>query len=157
MAFPALLDTNVLFSATLTDTLLRLAEQDAFRPLWSLGILRELQGVLVRETDVTQAKAERRIRLMQASFPMAEVSGYESLIDSMTCQDRDRHVLAAAVHAGAQVLVSSNLRDFPEPSTTPYDVNVVSPDAFLLDQLDLYPAKVGREFLTSPMKFVDTS
>lgn len=148
MAFPALLDTNVLFSATLTDTLLRLAEEDAFRPLWSGDILRELQAVLVREVGLAPASAARRIEHMRSAFPMAEVTAYESIIDSMSCDPKDRHVLAAAVRGGAQVLVTFNLGDFPEAACAPYDIAVVSPDSFLLDQLDLYPAKVGRALVS---------
>lgn len=45
---------------------------------------------------------------------------------------------------GAQVLVTFNVRDFPAASVDPHDIEVVNPDAFLLDQLDLYPARVGR-------------
>jgi hypothetical protein len=75
---------------------------------------------------------------------MAEVNSYESIIDSMTCHPKDRHVLAAAVRGGAQVLVTFNLDDFPDTASAPHDIAVVSPDSFLLDQLDLYPAKVGR-------------
>jgi predicted nucleic acid-binding protein len=66
MAFPALLDTNVLFGATLTDTLLRLAEEDAFTPLWSADILRELQEVLVREAGLSTSAAALRISHMRA-------------------------------------------------------------------------------------------
>jgi hypothetical protein len=39
VAFPAFLDTCVLFSPTLTDTLLRIAEEGAFRPRWSSEVL----------------------------------------------------------------------------------------------------------------------
>jgi predicted nucleic acid-binding protein len=144
MAFPALLDTNVLFGATLTDTLLRLAEEDAFTPLWSADILRELQEVLVREAGLSTSAAALRISHMRAAFPRADVSDYVSLVDAMTCDPKDRHVLAAAIRGGAQVLVTFNLSDFPDESVAPHDIGVVSPDEFLLDQLDLYPAKVGR-------------
>jgi len=147
MAFPAFLDTNVLFSATLTDTLLRLAEEDVFRPLWSADILGELQTVLMREAGLLPVDAERRIRQMRMAFPMAEVIDYNTLIDAMTCDPKDRHVLAAAISGGAQVLVTFNLSDFPDESVSPHDVGVISPDAFLLDQLDLYPAKVGRALI----------
>lgn len=59
-----------------------------------------------------------------------------------TTDPDDRHVLAAAVRSNVEVLVTSNLRDFPEAATKPFDITVVSPDEFLLDQLDLYPAVV---------------
>jgi len=144
MTFPALLDTNVLFSATLTDTLLRLAEQSAFQPLWSRDILTERREVLVREAGLAPERAERRIAHMRASFPMAEIGSYESIIDSMTCDPKDRHVLAAAVRGGAQALVTFNIDDFPEAASGPHEIAVVAPDSFLLDQLDLHPAKVGR-------------
>jgi hypothetical protein len=67
------------------------------------------------------------------------VTGYESLIDGMTNDGKDRHVLAAAVRANAEVLVTFNVRDFPEPSLKSYDISAVHPAEFLLDQLDLYP------------------
>lgn len=144
MAFPAFLDTCVLFSATLTDTLLRIAEEDAFRPQWSASVLAELQTVLEREAGLDRQRAARRISRMQAAFPAAEVTGYQSLTDAMTCDPKDRHVLAAAVAGGSQVLVTFNIGDFPDDSVAPHGIAVVSPDAFLLDQLDMHPATVGR-------------
>lgn len=143
MAFPAFLDTCVLFSPTLTDTLLRIAEEDAFRPHWSVGVLDELRTVLVRE-GLPAEKADKRIAAMESAFQAASVAGYEPLVDAMACDPKDRHVLAAAVHARCEVLVTFNLKDFPPSSTESHQISVVSPDAFLLDQLDLYPAKVGR-------------
>lgn len=70
--------------------------------------------------------------------------GYEPLVEAMTCHPKDRHVLAAAVTGGAQVLVTFNVKDFPISSVSPHGLAVVTPDAFLLDQLDLYPGRVGR-------------
>lgn len=76
---------------------------------------------------------------MSRSFPDATVVGHESLIDGMSNDQKDRHVLAAAVRANAEVIVTFNLRDFPESVLKPYDILAVHPDDFLLDQLDLYP------------------
>ena len=72
-------------------------------------------------------------------FPDAMVDGYEDLIEGMTCDRKDRHVLAAAVRANAEVLVTFNLKDFPPASTERFDIEVVHPDDFLMDQLDLFP------------------
>jgi hypothetical protein len=76
---------------------------------------------------------------MQRAFPDAEVRGYESLIAIMTCDPKDRHVLAAAVRGQAEFLVTANTDDFPDASVAPYDITVIHPDDFLHDQLDLYP------------------
>jgi len=49
---------------------------------------------------------------MERVFPEAEVTGYEHLIAAMKKDEKDRHVVAAAVKAGAQVITTSNLKDF---------------------------------------------
>ncbi|TDB73058.1 PIN domain-containing protein [Micromonospora sp. KC721] len=138
MAFPAFLDTCVLYPAHLCDTLLRLAEVAAYRPLWSEDVLIELRRNLL-ERGIVEERVDRRISHMRAAFPDAMVTGYESLVDGMTNDPKDRHVLAAAVRANAEVLVTFNVGDFPEVSVKPYDVLTIHPDDFLLDQLDLYP------------------
>lgn len=140
MAFPAFLDTCVLYPAALTDLLLRIAEHEVYRPHWSPDVVAELQRNLAKV--VAEEAARRRIDAMCRAFPEASVTGYESLVDGMTCDPKDRHVLAAATHSGCQVIVTANIKDFPAESLTPYDMTVVTPDDFLLDQLDLYPGAV---------------
>ena len=138
MSFPAFLDTCVLYPAYLCDTLLRLAEASAFRVLWSADVLAELRRN-VMDRGVPADRIDRRIGQMTRAFPDAMVTGYESLIEGMTNEAKDRHALAAAVRANAEVLVTFNLRDFPEPALKPYDIVALHPDEFLLDTLDLYP------------------
>jgi predicted nucleic acid-binding protein len=122
----------------LCDALLRLAEAEAYRALWSADLLTELRRNVV-EAGIPADRVDRRIAKMSHSFPDATVTGYDSLIDGMTNDPKDRHVLAAAVRANAEVIVTFNLRDFSEPTLKPYDILAVHPDDFLLDQLDLYP------------------
>jgi predicted nucleic acid-binding protein len=136
--FPAFLDTCTLYGAYLCDTMLRLAESGTYRPLWSAGVLDELERALLTR-GLQKEAVTYRIGEMRRAFPDAEVHGYENLIEQMTCDQKDRHVLAAAVRSDAEVLVTFNLDDFPDSSTAPYDIIVVHPDDFLLDQLDLYP------------------
>ena len=137
MSFAAFFDTNVLYGAYLTDFILRLAERGAFRPLWSEGVLEELQRNLTVHHD--ESAINYRIQTMRDHFPDAMVRGYEPLISGMTNDKKDRHVLAAAVRANAEVLVTFNTKDFPDSSVVLYEIEIVEPDGFLLDQLDLFP------------------
>ncbi|MDP9797485.1 hypothetical protein J2S43_005997 [Catenuloplanes nepalensis] len=117
MPFPAFLDTCVLYPAYLCDTLLRLAEASAYRPLWSADVLGELRRNLI-ERGLHPDRVDRRIAHMTRAFPDALVTGYESLVDGMTNHHKDRHILAASVRAGAEVIVTFNLRDFPNPHSS---------------------------------------
>jgi hypothetical protein len=67
-----------------------------------------------------------------------ENTDYEVLIDSLKLPDPDdRHVLAAAIKAKAQVIVTANLRDFPAEALRPWDIDPKSPDEFVRDQISL--------------------
>lgn len=69
--------------------------------------------------------------------------GYEGLIDGLTLPDPDdRHVLAAAIRAGAQVVVTFNLKDFPEDVLAAYGIEAKHPDEFIIDQIGLAPGAV---------------
>ena len=98
MHFPVFLDTNVLYPASLTDTVLRLAEEEVCRPHWSRHVMEELERNLA--TAIGSERAAKRCRTMENAFPEAMVAGYESMIGAMENDPKDRHVLAAAVHAG---------------------------------------------------------
>lgn len=139
--FPVFLDTCVLLKPYLCDTLLSVAEAGVYRPLWSPTVMAELDRNLARR-GLDEKRITHRLEQMNQAFPDALVTGYEALIDEMANDPKDRHVLAAAVRGGAEVLVTENLRDFPAEALSPYDLQAVSQDTFLLDQLDLRPAEV---------------
>jgi hypothetical protein len=63
----------------------------------------------------------------------------------MKCDPKDRHVLAAAVRANASGIVTFNIRDFPSEAADIFEIEIIHPDEFLLDHLDLAPATVIRE------------
>lgn len=144
MPFAVVLDTCVLYPAHLRDTLLRQAERGLYRAHWSADILEELERNLV-EAGIGVDSVRRLVAEMRGAFPDAEVSGYRSLIDGLTCDPKDRHVLAAAVRADAAAIVTFNIDDFPPASVDPFEIDVIDPDTFLLDQLDLAPTAVIDE------------
>ncbi len=139
--FPVFLDTCVLLKPYLCDTLLSIAEAGVYRPLWSPTVMAELDRNLARR-GLNEKQITHRLDQMNGAFPDALVNGYEKIVGEMANDPKDRHVLAAAIRGGAEVLVTENLRDFPPETVRPYDIQVVSQDAFLLDQLDLRPADV---------------
>lgn len=133
----------MLYPSYLRDTLLLLAEAGLYRPLWSADILEELHRNLVK-AGLAANRVDGLIAAMRAAFEEAEVVGYESLVEAMTCQAKDRHVLAAAVRARSGSLVTFNIRDFPPESINPYSIELLTADEFLLDLLDLAPPLVVR-------------
>lgn len=143
MRFPAFFDTNVLYGALLNDFVLELADRGLYRPLWSKDVLFELAKNLVKNGE-DPLLVEKRVGTMERYFADAMVSGYDDLVPTMANDEKDRHVLAAAVRGGAEVLVTFNTKDFPPASVEPFDLEIVHPDAFLLDQLDLYRAPTLR-------------
>ena len=139
-----LLDANVLIQAPLRDTILRAAERDLVRVRWTELILEEVQRNLVSAGLTDEHRAARLIATLHLAFPRAQVVGFEDRIPAMTNDPKDRHVLAAAIHAQVNALVTLNLADFPESTVAAYGVRVVSPDALLSDLLTSFPAVIMR-------------
>lgn len=137
----AVLDACVMVPIALNDTLLRLAERDLYRPLWSERILDEARRALLRvHADMDPGRIDARFRSMNAAFDDSCVMGWESLVDGLRLPDPDdRHVVAAALRGGAELIVTANLKDFPDDALDPLGLHALSPDEFLLDQFDLDP------------------
>jgi predicted nucleic acid-binding protein len=134
--FKVVLDANVLFPFTVRDTLLRAAHAGFFQVYWSEEILDEAARNLVATSTISEEQAARLMSAVRGAFPEAVVKGHERLIAVMPNEPKDRHVAAVAVKVGAQVIVTSNLRDF---RSLPEGVEAQSPDDFLCNLFDLDP------------------
>lgn len=134
--FIVLLDANVLFPFSLRDTLLRAAAAGFYQARWSSQILDEMTRNLVSSGAMPEDKATKLRSIMEREFPEADVIDYQHLIAAMKNHEKDRHVAAAAVKAGAQVIATSNLKDFAE---LPEGIEAQSPDIFLCNLWDLDP------------------
>ena len=130
----AILDANILFPADLRNTFMYLAVAQAFAARWTARIHEEwMRNVLRTRPDLTLAALERTRRLMDRHALDALVEGYEELIPTLNLPDADdRHVLAAAIHTGATIIVTWNLKDFPRRALKPYGIEACNPDDFLL-------------------------
>lgn len=144
MPVSVVLDACVLYPISLRDTLLNLAEAGCFRVLWTEEILAETSRNIVEDTPGLSAEhLDKTFAAMRRAFPEAMVEGYVHLIDSMTNHPKDRHVLAAAVAASAEMIVTFNTRDFPDSACDQFGVAVLTPDAFLSEIIDARAQLVG--------------
>lgn len=137
-----LLDACVLIPAALRDTLLRAENAGLYQLRWSERILAEVERNLAGLTD--SRRAQRLVATLRVAFPEAAVAGFEPLIARMTNAPKDRHVLAAAIVGGAQLIVTANLRDFPPSALAPFGIAARAPDAFLLDIFERDPAIMAQ-------------
>ena len=130
----------------LCDTLLRAAEASLYRFHTSDQILEEavrnLAKILVRrnklEPKLADEKARKRVQQMKQAFPESLIDPKEEIIKILKNDPKDRHVLAAAIEANADIIVTSNRSDFPKDSLEPYQIKAVSPDEFLVELEELY-------------------
>jgi predicted nucleic acid-binding protein len=160
--FVALFDACVLYPAQLRDLLLRVALSDAFKARWTDRIHDEWVGSLLRDRpDIPTERLGRTRELMNSAVPDCLVTNYESFIEQLTLPDPDdRHVLAAAIRCQAGVIVTLNMRDFPDEVVARYGISVQHPDEFLAHLFDLKPAVVCtavremRASLANPPKTV---
>ncbi len=124
----AVLDACVLFSAALRDTLLRAAVKRLYRLHLTEEILDEVRRNLLKSGRIPDSGlADRLVEQIRRAFPGSMVEGYSALVPEMTNHPKDRHVLAAAVAAGASLIVTHNLGDFPVQALAPYGVIAQSP------------------------------
>jgi hypothetical protein len=159
----AVYDACVLYPAPLRSLLMYLALTGLFRAKWTDAIHEEwMRNVQADYPDITREKAERIRDLMNAHVAGCLVTGYEELVPALTLPDPDdRHVLAAAIRAGADVIVTANLSDFPAEALRKYGIEAQHPDEFIGRLLDLAPhvvcaaAKRQRESLRKPPMTVD--
>ena len=138
MRFIVILDACTLYPAPLRDLLLRLAITGLFAAKWTDEIHDEWTRNLIGNRPELEEPLKRTRTLMDNAVPDCLVTNYESLICGLTLPDEDdRHVLAAAIKAGAQIIVTFNLKDFPDEILNTYDIEAMHPDSFIEHQLTL--------------------
>jgi predicted nucleic acid-binding protein len=153
LPFAGVLDACVLFPAALRDTLLRVADAGLYRVYWTDKILEEVQRSIVSAKYMSEEKAQRLIHTMRSYFPEASVVQYTDLIDAMPNHPKDRHILAAAVVVRAKVIVTFNLKHFPQDMLAPLHIEAQLPDGFLTHLFHLAPSRM-TEILLEQARFL---
>lgn len=144
--YTCVLDTNVIIPIEIRDLLFWFAHDDLYTPKWSKHIFEEWEDVM-RRKGVTENQIKKRIGWANAAFPDAAVKNYEMLIDGLQLPDeKDRHVLAAAIKVNANIIVTNNLKDFPRDYLSTFGLTAKSADDFLTDTIDLNPITAVESF-----------
>lgn len=143
MAYVAVLDADVLHPHVCCDLLLGLADRGLFRPVWSQAIIEELRSSLVKR-GLSAQKVDWRINQMTTEFREAMVDGVEryACVVLDAADPDDAHVVAAALAARADGIVTQNVRDFRTNELAAIGIELQSFDEFLLNQWTLAPQVV---------------
>ena len=145
MAFVVIYDACVLYPAPIRDLLIRIANTGIVRARWTEQILDEcFRNIRENRPDLRAADLERTRQLMCDAVPDCLVEHYESFsaLEGLPDPD-DAHVIAAAIRCGAQVIVTFNLKDFPEAVLKPFGIEAKHPDDFVLETIDLKAGAVS--------------
>lgn len=144
--FKVVLDTNVIYPVVIRDLLFWFAHYELYTPKWSNHIFEEWKSVMVRK-GISEDVAEKRVQVANKAFPDALVYNYEGLLKNLKLPDPDDcHVLAAAIKINANVIVTNNIKDFPESYLETFGLKVKSADDFLTDIIDLNHEEALKAF-----------
>jgi predicted nucleic acid-binding protein len=116
----------------LRDLLVQLARAGLYRAKWSASIHDEwIRNLLKERPTLDRRKLDRTVDLMNQAVADCLVADYDHLVPSLILPDPgDLHVLAAALHAKADAIVTFNLRDFPDNVLHPLGLEAIHPDDY---------------------------
>lgn len=92
----------------------------------------------MKEKGISEEEAIKRTQIVNEAFSDALVENYEPLIKTLSLPDeKDNHVLAAVIKTNANLIVTNNLKDFPEDYLASFGLSAKCADGFLTDIIDL--------------------
>lgn len=131
------LDTNVLYGALKRDMLLTLALTCDVDLKWSAYVLQELSHHLTayfveRGAPDAVARVNALTKQMNTAYPRALLATSETVDIGTGWPDQDdEKIVVDALRAGAGLIVTDNLRDFPRALLEPLGLAASSADEFL--------------------------
>ncbi|SDB74271.1 PIN domain-containing protein [Belnapia rosea] len=126
-------DACVLYPLNLRNAVVQCAVDRLARARWSDDIHEEwIRNLLEANPGLARERLERTRRLMDRALPDALVAGHRRHIPAVSMPDpKDRHVVAAAIEAGAEAVVSAD-RHFRDGDLQPHGLAVWRPGDFLM-------------------------
>jgi hypothetical protein len=131
--FGAVLDACVLANQSVCDLFLRLAETPSlYVPHWNEEILKEVKSThdKFKWPPNLSDSWQREVR---KHFPESLVTGHERFIEIVKNDEKDRHVVAAAIQSHSETIVTFNLKHFPKEALAPHRVCAEHPGEFLIN------------------------
>lgn len=136
----AVFDACILYPFHLRNIIVQAAVDRLVEARWTDAIHDEWMRNLAGGASIPIERLRATRQLMNDALPGATVVGYEALIPTVGLPDPDdRHVVAAAIAAGASVILTWNLRDFPAAALKKHGLRRQTPDAFLAELYDRAP------------------
>lgn len=149
-----LADANVLYSRVLRDYLVYAADEGAISIRWSRAILIEVvEHLQANNSAFDDKQGDLLIGLLNDAYPEAEVeptTRARRTVKGLDMPDEDdRHVLAAAVTAHADILCTDNVKDFPPETLAQVGIELLTADALLCRLVTVYPEKMRNAHRTA--------
>ena len=160
--YTCIIDACSLAGVLRRNILLSLAEAEFFRVRWSNDILSETEKaidkiLLKRSGDAKDSKRRTKtsVEKMNEAFDEARVEGYEHLLKlgNQLPDKNDAHVLAAAIHTRASMIVTENLKDFPQDILDKYNLEAKNSDEFIADTIELDKGRALTAISTMRLRF----
>jgi predicted nucleic acid-binding protein len=141
----AVLDACVLYPTVLREILQGAAAAGLYDPVFSNRILREWVLATAKLGADAPAIAEGEASLLRAAFPRALTRERLEIEARLLLPDpNDVHVLATAVAAGADAIVTFNAQDFPGHVLAAEGITRRDPDGFLWELQSHHPDVMAR-------------
>jgi PIN domain len=140
----AIYDACVLYPFHLRNLLVQFAVDRLVDARWTDEIHDEwVRNLVANEPRLAPGLLQRTRDLMNQVLPDANVIGYERHLSAVSLNDQDdRHVVAAAIEAGAGLVLTWNVRDFPESELARHRLKAETPDDFVMQLYDVVPELV---------------
>jgi predicted nucleic acid-binding protein len=130
--YAIILDANILAESAISDLFLRLSEEPRLiSPRWTAEIWAEARRTMISRLGWPAEVTESRIAAAQATFPEAMVEDYEGFVAKCTNDPKDRHILAAAIRARVETIVTMNVKHFKEADLAPWGITAAHPGEYL--------------------------
>lgn len=140
-----LADANILFSRTLRDYFLYAADAGAIEIHWSQQILDEMSRNLRTRLALEHVQTTRLETLMNdfIEYGLVDVGAAEiAEAEAVEMDAHDRHVLAAALSADADILLTDNGKHFPRDWMGEHGIELLGAGELLIRLAEQLPDKI---------------